>query len=104
MQVERVHTATCEHTFDVTFSGIPVFDKVHAGALCAALRDNPRVLLAAHVSDHTTLRIRIVMVSEAGTTKAVASAIQAAANTVEETLRAMFMAAVWTRDDSMLPA
>ena len=51
--------------YQLTPHGVAGFDKVHAEAVCARLRD--RVNLAAHTTDHAgVLRIRVTL--EAGST------------------------------------
>lgn len=98
MLIHRVTINTDAPAFDILFPDALIFDKVHAGALCAVLRDDTRVLLAAHISDHTTLRIRLVMMDLACDVKTVATVIQAAASRVITGMLEANAACSWKSD------
>jgi hypothetical protein len=95
MLINRVLTNTDAPAFDILFPDALIFDKVHAGALCAVLRDDERVLLAAHISDHTTLRIRLIMMDLACDVKMVAVVIQAAATKIIASMAALDAKCSW---------
>ena len=95
MLINRVLTNTDAPAFDILFPDALIFDKVHAGALCAVLRDDERVLLAAHISDHSTLRVRLVMMDVVCDVKMVAAVIQSAATRIIENMTAVDAACTW---------
>ena len=95
MLIHYVLTNTDAPAFDILFPDALIFDKVHAGALCAVLRDDSRVLLAAYISDHTTLRIRLVMMDLECDTKTVATVIRAAATTIIANMWTVNAACKW---------